>query len=83
MDALAKIAPPNPDEMEQLIKAMRPGQSLIYHTGFLHDDRQYDVAISRRADIAWKAKERGLAFLFQRRALNGCDYILVRRRGKQ
>ncbi len=82
MDARVRIDPPNPDTMVDQIKSMCPGQAMVYHTGFLHEDRQFNVPVSRRAETAWRAKEQGLVFLFQRRGLNGCDYILVRRRAK-
>ncbi len=78
-----KVVLPNPDTMLQQIKDLAPGQRMIYHTGFLHEDRQFDVPVARRAAIAWDAYEMGIAFLFQKRLnQHNCDYIIVRRRAK-
>jgi hypothetical protein len=51
---------------------------IIYHTGLLMRDRQYDPEVDKRAKNAWEASENGAAILLQRRVRPGvCEYLAI------
>lgn len=63
--------------MEVFTRSKR-GDAVTYHTGLLMRDRQHDETLNQTAAAAWALYDRGEALLFQRRAGESCDYLIVK-----
>ena len=52
------------------------GEALVYHTGFLTNDRTNSAEVDRVGNDAWSLAERGRVCLTQRKIKDGCyDYV--------
>ena len=78
----AKLAQKARAEVRAMIGAMKPGQMITYHRGFLMDDRESDVVLAATANEYLAATESFRGYLLQRRISEGqYEYIFVRSDG--
>lgn len=64
------------------VSSARPGDRVVYHTGFLHDDRLERNGVRLLADYIALAAEAGLVAMTQRRNAGVTEYLATRTRRK-
>lgn len=71
-------------KFESEVRALRPGASIVYHTGYLGRDRLLDFTAHVVGDRAMRLCSQGLVHLTQRRVghkdAGVCEYLATRSR---
>lgn len=66
-------------ETQALIAGLKPGEAVMYHRGFLIDDRERDAALAAVAKEFLNAAESWRGYLLQRRVGDGSyEYFFTR-----
>lgn len=68
----------NAKQFLKTLDAVRPGEWIMYHFGFLMADRCVEKGIELLARAVWGAQKDGLITLVQRRGDGGCSYYAVK-----
>lgn len=74
------------ERFEDAYRRAKPGYPLVYHTGNLMCDRNFDNGVATVAERVWSLYETGKVHLLQRRVQNGplsCCLYLAIKKGKK